>query len=648
MDTLPNELLSAIFNPKIFTTKDIINFRLVSKYSDEIIRKVIMVNFPIIATNKIDDGQLCVFENAKNIDLRMCRLITDDGLKHLKNAVALNLRGCNKITNKGLNQLKSIVYLNISGCFLVTQDIMSVLGKLKYIDVSYCSNFKKCNCANIESINNVCSLRKPVIFKGDETPYMVNQDTIPDIVKNRCDKNMNIPAKNNVTYGGIYEQNEQLLRIQMNNANSVKNNAKKSDIPEKYYIKDLNIDRNAIEEEHIEVDEDDIRHSLYQIQKLFDNVYDEQFNVKPESDSLIKNVSSLLPNDNINSHTESLNILYNINPCIEQFCNVVKENGIDMLIGGSIGLRCVYKNMDYIPNDVDIYIKRLTNDKIKLLEDIIYKVFDINSLVVSRTPVTITFYIQVKNGHMYKIQLNSLYIESWAQVFLTYHSDIVCTGYDILNDEFIYMDGRWNNILTQSVHYMFNIANISTIDILDASAIKYRKRGFKCVYVTVPISECDYTHYDSVKLLSNKYYQMTFSPSNLPFETYGKTASYTDLMQFIYITCVTYINSVISSSVIHLLDINTEPIPIVYLSIHMLDKYEKRTKLHLNLDIARNYFNVRAKFEKMNSDAFMGLKCACGNFINLQFFMQNNNACCDFPLQYMLYSASIGFEYFII
>ena len=58
-----------------------------------------------------------------------------------------------------------------------------------------------------------------------------------------------------------------------------------------------------------------------------------------------------------------------------KFVDVLKSLQLDILIGGSMGLSCVYKNANFIPNDLDIYVKNIDKNKIGLIENAINKTF---------------------------------------------------------------------------------------------------------------------------------------------------------------------------------------------------------------------------------------------------------------------------------
>ncbi len=153
--------------------------------------------------------------------------------------------------------------------------------------------------------------------------------------------------------------------------------------------------------------------------KLFNKIYDENLSVKYDADKLLMNYQDLLPNKNLYSYEDALKRFYNINPYMKIFCDKVKESKLDVLVGGSIGLYSVY-NVNYKHGDIDIYIKNFKNQDLCILENIIYQSFDIESLIIIRKPITLTFYIQTKDEFLYNIQLNILNPISWSQVLCSH------------------------------------------------------------------------------------------------------------------------------------------------------------------------------------------------------------------------------------
>jgi len=230
----------------------------------------------------------------------------------------------------------------------------------------------------------------------------------------------------------------------------------------------------------------------------------------------------------------------------------------------------------------------------------------------------LTFFIQVKLGQIYKIQLNLFSVKSWSQVFLVYHTDLVCIGYEVLTNKFIYMKNRFENILTKQVHYFSNIFNFDSGCSLQEACLKYISRGFNCQIILLrsqpETSEKKEKKQGKmngdlglIEILIEKYYgdaiyiasstehnddriDLTYLPHIL-FDLYGNSD-----------------NFVSSSSIVHLFEQNELMVPMIYLSIYQIDKYpDRRRYLNINMDTFR--FQSRILKSNQDSNYFLGVKC---------------------------------------
>jgi hypothetical protein len=79
-----------------------------------------------------------------------------------------------------------------------------------------------------------------------------------------------------------------------------------------------------------------------------------------------------------------------------------------------------------------------------------------------------------------------LNIISWTDIFIVYHMDCVCIGYEIKSNKFVTLEQRWNNfIVNYPSVYATNLHSQDYLNSLEKSANKYRERGFlvKSLYV---------------------------------------------------------------------------------------------------------------------------------------------------------------------
>lgn len=531
----------------------------------------------------VHNSQLKQFKLFKIINLEMCRLITDDGLKYLSESEIINLRGCHKITDRGLKYLKSVKEINLSGCFNITVDGLDSLSSATYIDVSW-TNIKKYKRKNLK-----------IIFE-DNIITNTNNNLILANNPNKIDFGPAIHNKNNIY--GLHK------RDIMIDPEIEKKIPKAYKIP--FYLSDINF---YVGNEKLS-NEKNAQYYLYKRLKQFDKVYDEKYNIQ-NCDNLLETYKKLLPNPDLLSKYKAIRKLYEINPHMELFLGNIKENKLDVLIGGSTGLYCVYEPADFIPSDLDIYIKNMNISDIQLLEDIIYLSFPIENIVVVRGYLNVTYYVQIKSGQICIIQLNLLQIESWTQVFVTYHADFVCIGYEVLTNKFIYMKGRFENILKKQIHYFTNILNFAYVETLHGTCYKYINRGFDCQEIGLEDSRmvskncvissliCKY-YGQSINIGSSHYVggkaDLTYLPHILT-SLYGKISNHNDY--------------IMASNSAQLFNKNESFLPIVYLSIYQINKYPLKQK-YLDFDFAKSIFGQIHEIK--NNNSFIGIKCHCGKY----------------------------------
>lgn len=172
------------------------------------------------------------------------------------------------------------------------------------------------------------------------------------------------------------------------------------------------------------------------------------------------------------------------NSIVKDFVEKCRSKNLNIFIGGSAPLASCCRQYSFSPSDLDIYIKRCSLDKLINIENVIHDIFNEDDgfeLLVIRSPIVVTWIVYKNNQVVYQIQANVLMIESWSEIFVTYHVDIVCVGYDILQNKFLYLKNRWDNIVnTDKIHIFSNIFSCDSEKFLKRSVKKYTNRGFKC------------------------------------------------------------------------------------------------------------------------------------------------------------------------
>ncbi len=190
----------------------------------------------------------------------------------------------------------------------------------------------------------------------------------------------------------------------------------------------------------------------------------------------------------VNNFNEAFNNLCSLkNNLFGVIISNFEKTDLEILIGGSSSLASVVKDKyKFEPNDIDIYVKNIDNEKIIKMNEIINTIFQNYIIYIVRRPLTITWWIFDEFENMILlIQVNTLLINSWMDVFLVYHSDILCIGYEIQTKKFITLKYRWDFIKSFDEPIFFtNIFNIDNVEqILNASE-KYGKRNFKTILIT--------------------------------------------------------------------------------------------------------------------------------------------------------------------
>ena len=166
----------------------------------------------------------------------------------------------------------------------------------------------------------------------------------------------------------------------------------------------------------------------------------------------------------------------------------LSESNIDILVAGSTGLAAVLRRKGnsnrykFEPKDMDIYVKNITDEKIRKIDMKIRELFskDKYNIYIVRRPITITWWIFDKDDvFVTEIQLNILQIRTFAEPFIVHHSDIVAIGYDIKNQQFIVLEQRWNNFVSKFPNaYMTNLNSYDNKSKLISAVNKYNARGF--------------------------------------------------------------------------------------------------------------------------------------------------------------------------
>lgn len=226
------------------------------------------------------------------------------------------------------------------------------------------------------------------------------------------------------------------------------------------------------------------------------NLYNDIYNTKIEerNQKFLGNVNDI-KSDHTNDEFVSVNNVYN-NTIYGNFIKALKDNQINALIGGSYALSCVWKKFQISPNDLDMCIININKDIIVLLEKIIRNVYKNYKILVMRNMYMLTFFICDNNDNYYaSIQTHITNIESWPELFVNSISDVTCMGFDVINNNFVYMKNRWENIFTDNDIIFTNYLNFDNEKSIQNAIEKYIERGFKCTSIYINNHDLLENHY---------------------------------------------------------------------------------------------------------------------------------------------------------
>lgn len=196
--------------------------------------------------------------------------------------------------------------------------------------------------------------------------------------------------------------------------------------------------------------------------------------------------TKILSNENVAKHR-----LFSFHEgLLELLVNELSECNFETMIGGSSGIASVLKRTEifkgFEPSDIDLYVKNISGEKIITIDNIIRKITQENHIFIVRRPLTLTWWIYDKfENFIAEIQLCSLHINSWAEIFAYYHSNVVSIGYDIKKACFVVLEKRWNNFINEYPNV--NIANVPKFSQSNIEFIgnKYTARGFNCTVINI-------------------------------------------------------------------------------------------------------------------------------------------------------------------
>lgn len=181
--------------------------------------------------------------------------------------------------------------------------------------------------------------------------------------------------------------------------------------------------------------------------------------IKGDKDSLIEVYDSeyLLKFDNgVNLHSPyiaKINIEHTFN-MLSKLIESLKMNNIKFIISGSTVLSSLLKDINFSPTDIDFYLIKPEPSDIKKFDKVVHDVYGEFKIIITRTKYLLNWWI-IDCPHAPTIQLILPMVEHPIDIFVTYHSDMVCVGYD--GEKFIYAKGRFDNFVKTKCGYITSL-----------------------------------------------------------------------------------------------------------------------------------------------------------------------------------------------
>jgi hypothetical protein len=230
--------------------------------------------------------------------------------------------------------------------------------------------------------------------------------------------------------------------------------------------------------------------------KYIDNVYRNICDRITDSSNKLKSLNNYIvdyPNDHpffINKINKSL---YKEDEAINNLfkrqyvCELSKKlfsNNIDSLIAGIIVLGSIIKASYYCNHSkvINLYLKNVNTEKIMKVDKIIKSMFPPDyKIIIVKDILTISWIIFNSSDDLeLKIEVNTLQLNNWDELFITFHSSIICVGYSILDKKIILQQRWFMNLTSNKYLYLDGNFNFDTSSTLKLAKRDYERLGFEC------------------------------------------------------------------------------------------------------------------------------------------------------------------------
>ena len=132
--------------------------------------------------------------------------------------------------------------------------------------------------------------------------------------------------------------------------------------------------------------------------------------------------------------------------CVNNLFIALRQQRLEVYLSGSSSLWSLTIN-GFTPQDFDFYIPNIDFNKIVLFESALQSILDDGyCITIIDRPLYINFLICKDDILIKKIQLMKINFKSMAEIFVTYHSGLVCSAYVVHNDNYICMPVRFGKM----------------------------------------------------------------------------------------------------------------------------------------------------------------------------------------------------------
>jgi len=203
--------------------------------------------------------------------------------------------------------------------------------------------------------------------------------------------------------------------------------------------------------------------------------------IDKKHENCTRNYSDVDIPKNYNNNNQAIIKLYSI--INKQLIDQLRYEGIHIFISGSVAIKSVLKSENIEPHDVDMYIIGKYSPSIIIKFDTIMKeIFKDDIETIIKYQYTLNW--KLKNGFIYQLILPET--NDIADIFASYHGDLVCIGYDIVDNKFKYAKNRFDIFMETGISYFTDIYLTKQLKNRVANCVdKYIKRGFKCNYESI-------------------------------------------------------------------------------------------------------------------------------------------------------------------